>query len=286
MKKLITLVIAGCLCCLFLAGCGKTAPAAETEPAAAEEAAVTDDAAADSSGEEIVLRGKFEKIGDFLDAWEAAYKDKEAIINSYEGMPIMELVTPPMAFMSGVMFDLLNSENKQGRFEGELMGAGYPGFIERAGETITFGSDYIRDKDGYSPAMKKGDRDVENGTFQLDKGYFKTEVYTERGGKKIHVSYADFKKVADGNMICFYLNGDAFDGKGEAKNSNSLTFIHNGPDQYDFVVASAEIGPDFTPISLADKADLSKDEAIKLFTEAGWKIDQTGGIKDGKLVVD
>lgn len=66
-------------------------------------------------------------ISDYSEAWNELYNQNEAAINKYEE-PIMELVTPGLEFVSGVQYDLLNMENKDGRFEGKLMMAGFPGF--------------------------------------------------------------------------------------------------------------------------------------------------------------
>lgn len=79
----------------------------------------------------------------------------------------MELTYPGLEFLTGVQYDLLNMDNKNGRFEGELFLAGFPAFIERGGDQLTFGYDFIRDEDGFSPSMKTGDRVVENGKCNL-----------------------------------------------------------------------------------------------------------------------
>ena len=62
----------------------------------------------------------FKTISDYADAWNEVYNQNEAAINKHEE-PIMELVTPGLDFVTGVQYDLLNMENKDGRFEGELM---------------------------------------------------------------------------------------------------------------------------------------------------------------------
>ena len=41
-----------------------------------------------------------QSIGDFFNAWNALYKQNEKVINAYEGMPIMELVTPGTTFIA------------------------------------------------------------------------------------------------------------------------------------------------------------------------------------------
>ena len=241
---------------------------------------------ADSTTAPAMAKSGFEKIDDMADAWNDLYKNNEAVINKYDGMPIMGLVTPPVTFIATVQFDLLNIDNKDGRIEGKLMFAGYNGFVEKAGAKITFGYDHKLEKDGFGPAAKAGDRNVENGSLALDKEYYISEEFTERAGKKISHSYHEFKRLGDKSMICLAFSGQTFNGKGDEVISDEVIFLHNGKDQYDFVIANAKTGPEFKSISFADKGDLTKEQAIALFKTAGYTIDQTGGIKDGKLVVD
>ena len=241
---------------------------------------------ADSAAAPAPVKAGLQKIGDIADAWNELYTQNEAAINSYDGMPIMGLVTPPITFITSVQFDLLNIDNKDGRIEGKLMFAGYNGFVEKAGAKITFGYDHKLEKDGFGPAAKAGDRSVENGSLALDKEHYISEAYTERAGTKISRSYHEFKRLGDQSMICLAFSGQTFNGKGDENISDEVIFLHNGKNQYDFVIARAKTGPEFKSISFADKGDLSKEQAIELFKAAGYAIDQTGGIKDGKLVVD
>ncbi|HQM63249.1 MAG TPA: hypothetical protein PK176_08030, partial [Acidobacteriota bacterium] len=57
------------------------------EPAAASQPADSAPAAAPA-------KAGLQKIGDMAEAWNELYKQNEEAINNYEGMPIMELVTP------------------------------------------------------------------------------------------------------------------------------------------------------------------------------------------------
>jgi hypothetical protein len=92
--------------------------------------------------------------------------------------------------------------------------------------------------------------------------------------------------LGDGSMICLNLSGQTLNAKGDAVISDGVIYLHNGKNQYDFVIGSNKVGPAFKTISFADKGDLTKQQAIDLFKAAGYTIDKTGGIKDGKLVVD
>ena len=224
----------------WTSGCGgkdaSQAPSGETASAAkpAETAA--------PQAQEAAKKG-FQKIGDFMDAWSALYNQNEAVINGYEGMPIMELVTPPMTFIGTVQFDLLNPENKNGRFEGTMMLAGKKGVVEKSGSKITFGYDVVLEKDGFGPLAKAGDREVLKGSLDLDPGYYRAEESTERSGKMIVRSYHEFKRLADGSIICFVFSGQTINARGDEETSDDVIYIHNGKGQYDFVVGKGNHGP-------------------------------------------
>lgn len=235
--------------------------------------------------EEPKAGGAFKTISDISDKWNELHSQNEAVINAYE-IPIMELVTGGLCFISGVQYDLLNLDNKDGRFEGKLMLAGWQGFVEKAGNKLTFGYDAVREKNGFSPNDKVGDKLAEKGSFDLSKEYYITEQFTERDGKKINRSYYEFKRLGDGSMISLELGGNMFDIKGNEKPTSDATYIKSGKDTYDFVIARAEKGTGFEPISFANNGDMTKDQAIAAFQKAGYTIDMTGGIKDGALYMN
>ena len=224
-------------------------------------------------------------ISDYSAAWNEVYNQNEAAINKYDE-PIMELVSPGLEFVSGVQYDLLNMENKDGRFEGELMMAGFPGVLERKGSKMSFGYDYIRDEDGFGPTMKVGDRIVEDGNCDLGKGTYVTETFTERNGQKIERSYSEFKRFKNGEMICLRTYSSSLNFSGEAALSNTCTYIKAGKDKFDFVIGKATQGPAFEKLSFIDKNDLSKDEARQMMEAAGYQIEKSGGIANGILVVE
>ena len=75
-------------------------------------------------------------------------------------------------------YDLLNTENKDGRHEGKFFILDYPAFVEKKGPQLTFGYEYTRTEAGFNPNWKVGDKVVENGSsYQIIFGY------TEDGGK-------------------------------------------------------------------------------------------------------
>ncbi|HZX47541.1 MAG TPA: hypothetical protein VFF83_09735 [Clostridia bacterium] len=291
-RKLMLFSFFLCFVLLLTACGGSSAPEPAGGESAAEEAEVSGGEAPEAEPTKEKPSGVpgpksgFEKINDIADAWNALYSQNEKAINDYEGMPILELVSPGRAFVTGVQYDLLNMDDKDGRFEGKLMFAGFDGFVEKAGSKFTFGHDYVLEKDGLGPFANAGDRKVENGIFDTDKEFYQAESYTERGGTKILRQYHEFKRLGDGSMICFDFSGNAIDAKGDEKTFNIFTFIRSGKDRYDFVIAKAEIGPEFNIVSLANEGDMTKERAIEIFTAEGYSIDKTGGIKDGKLFVD
>lgn len=281
-KRMTMIGILTLLSVAFIA-CGgeKAAEPQETAAAVSEPAPPAQEALEAAAGQ-----SKYTKISEFSEAWTTLYNQNEAVINGYEGMPIMELVTPQLSFVLSVQYDALNLNNQDGRYEGQLILAGHPGFVEKAGDRITFGSEHVRDKDGFGPGAKAGDKSVHNGFLDLGTGYYHSEEITERAGRKISRGVTEFKVLEDGSMICIDFRGNAFDARGEEALGDQVIFLHNGPGRYDFVVASGKTGPEFTAFTFAEKGNLSKEQAIELFQAAGYTLDKVGGIRDGKLALD
>jgi len=283
----------------LLAACGggsdsgtpttNSTPAAQSTPADSAQSSAkpaATDASKAAAPATNASKSDAQTITAFSNEWSALNKKHEKAINSYDGMPIIEIVAPGLAFVTGVQYDLLNSGNQDGRFEGKLVLAGFDGFIEKKGTGMTFGYDHVLDKDGFGPTQKTGDRTVENGSFDAKEGYFKTERFTERGGQKIRSDYTEIKRLKDGSMLCLDLSGHTLNAKGDQKPGNTFTFMHVRNDGLDFVVASAAKGTDFAAISFADQGEMTKAAAIELFTKVGYKIEKTGAVKDNMFVVD
>lgn len=248
-----------------------------------KDSAMEEDKEEEDMIETVDANSKLNTIADFSDLWTSTYQSNEAAINSSEFV-ILEIVFPGMCFVSGVQYDLLNLNNKDGRFEGTLILAGFDGFVERKGSKLTFGYEDVLDKDGFSPSMKAGDKKVENGNCDLSKGYYYTEQYTERNGEKIERIIEVMKKESDGSITCFYQSGHNYNYREEEEKSNSLVFVRNGKGQYDFVVAEAKLGSDFSEFTLED--NMTKERAIELFEAAGFNITHSGGIENGVLVIN
>ncbi|PKN46486.1 MAG: hypothetical protein CVU59_05915 [Deltaproteobacteria bacterium HGW-Deltaproteobacteria-17] len=229
---------------------------------------------------------EMKKLGDFVDAWTSRYQANEAAVNAFEGMPIMELVSPALLLAIGPQFDLLNPDGADGRFEGQLVMAGKKGFIEKKGAVITFGYSHTLDKDGFGPTAKKGDVQILEGAADLALRSITLRSRTERDGKKITATQTEYRLLADGSMLCLSLNGHAIDGKGDPSKFSNFIFLHNGDKKYDFVVAKAEFGPELPAVTMAEKGDLDKAKAAALATASGYTVEKTGGVVDGKLVLD
>jgi hypothetical protein len=278
MKKTMTALI-GCACvALLFFACGKSKETSAGGAAAASQSAAAPAAVPERTG--------MKKIGDMADAWTALYNQNEAAINSYEGMPIMGLVTPPLALAMATQFDMMNIDERDGRFEGKMMLAGYKGFVERSGSLLTFGYDDTLQKDGFGPAHKAGTRVKGGGSLDLAKEYFIWHTHNEQEGKEVDRDFTQFKRLADGSMICLAMNGRLFNMRGDADPADSVIYLHNGPGRYDFVIAKGKNGPGFTPISFAEQGDLTQAQAVELIKAAGYVIEHSGRIQGGKLVLD
>jgi len=229
---------------------------------------------------------EMKKLGDFVEAWTSRYNKNEAAINAFEGMPVMELVTPAITLAIGPQFDLLNGSMADGRFEGQLVLAGKKGFIEKKGSALTFGYTHTLEKDGFGPTSKKGDVQTLNGSADLTQGTILFRQWTERGGKKITATQTEYRLLPDGSMICLSLNGHSIDGKGDPSKFSNFIFLHNGAGKYDFVVGKAELGPEFPSVTMAEKGDLDRTKAAALAKASGYAVEKIGGIVDGKLVLE
>ncbi len=276
MRRAVTCLLLGAAS--WAVGCGKGEAPKKPDAETATKSAAPAPASPSKAG--------MQKISDFAEAWSTLYKANEKPINEYQGMPVLELVTPPLSFATAVQFDLMNMDNKDGRFDGKMMLAGWKGFVEKSGSRITFGYDDKLEKDGFGPAHKAGDRVVGSGSVALDTASYALETAVERSGRKIVRDYTEFKRLPDGSMICLSLNGHTLDGKGDASVRNQVIYLHNGAGRYDFVVANAKTGPEFAKLSFAEKGDLTKEQALELVKASGYTVEASGGIRDGRLVVE
>ncbi|WMJ78682.1 MULTISPECIES: hypothetical protein [unclassified Sedimentibacter] len=224
----------------------------------------------------------FDKISDFIDAVTEIEGIHEKVINEYENIPVIEIPAAFMPLATASMYELLNMDNKDGRFEGTGMISGFQEFIEKNGRVYSFGRDDVREKDGFTPYDKAGDRLVENGSFDGNKNLFHTESYSERNSALIQKTSVYCLLTNDDTVILLYQFGNNFDSRGEAIKADHAVFLTVSKNHYDFVLAQNTTGADFQvlPFSIT-----TTEEAKKLFMDNGYKIDKTGGIYDGKYEV-
>jgi hypothetical protein len=233
----------------------------------------------------------FERISNIPDLWNKLYEQNnvENIIGKSDDSLIKVLHGPNYGFADGSSFDNLNNKNLDGRFEGVLDYSGSlknKGFVEKKGTTIIFGSNVKSLENGSTEWFKVGDLEVNSGFVDLKEGYLSVKRYFERSGKIFYQTYIQFKRLGDGSMICLYLFGQSMDPYGKIGNRNDFVFVHSGKDRFDFTIGKATIGTEFEIVSIVDKSDLKKTEVIELLKSSGYTLDKTGGIKDGKLVLD
>jgi hypothetical protein len=258
--------------------------ASDNEDVSAEDVSKDITDAASDENTETVSSSNLKTITDLSDYWTSRYNNNEAAINAYEGMPIMELLYPGMCFLTGIQYDLLNLENNDGHYEGDLMLAGYKAFVDKDGKKFTFGYEEVREEDGFSATDKAGDKLVEKGNCDLSIGYYYSENYVERDGVIVDRTVNELKIEKDGSVSAFVLEGDALNYSNEEELSNTYTFVRNGKGQYDFVIARAQIGTDFEAPSL--EADMTKEKAAAMFEAAGFTVETSGGIVSGVFTLD
>lgn len=282
MKKILSFGLLIVLTIGILAGCG-TKDAANTSSMTSEQQGGTSAKPAKAQDTGSTKGKRFDSLKDFCDAVTEIESKHEAIINEYDGMPVIEVPAAFMPIVTAPIFEMLNLDNKDGRFEGDNPISGVKQFIEKKGPNITFGNDYIRHKDGFSPNDKKGDRVVANGSFDGNKGIFKLEEYSQRDGVYISKTNIWCRLTDDDTVLLFYQFGNNTDIRGDEKISDTAIFLTTGKNHYDFVIARNTSGPNYAVLPC--EAD-TVEEAQKLFTEKGYEIDRTGGIKNGKYEVN
>lgn len=275
MKKFLSLILALILLAGIITGCagGKSQTAAPSGDGSQSEAAGGTEQESPEGN-----KGKtFSTLKDYVDAVTAIEGQHEAIINQYEGMPVLELPAAMLPIASVPIYEMHNLNNKDGRFEGVGFGSKIPEYIEKRGAQITFGKDGVRENDGFSPDDKKGDRVVENGSLDGERGSLRTEYFAERDGAKVYRCVTQ-SILVDGESVAILFQY----GKSGDKSKTTGVFISAGKENYDFVTATSGAGTDFDEI-LLDFA--STEKAVEAFEANGLTIEMTGGITNGKFEV-
>lgn len=275
MKPKVVMLITLLLLFGLLIGCSSDKPAGNQPAAPAP--GTQENQAGDSGKSAGKASGKVATMTEFADEWDRVYELHEKAINNYE-IPVLEIATAPLPLVTGPLYEILNMDNKDGRHEGVLALSGIKAFIEKKGSKSIFGYDTIREKDGFGNS-KAGDRMVEDGIFEADRGYIRIEDRVERDGKAVSKVFAEYVYNRDSVFRALYQYGSEFDGVGRENKLNTVVFLLMGEKQYDFVVANAETGATFEVLAL--KENMSAEEAKELLSKAGYQIKKTGGIQAG-----
>ncbi len=218
----------------------------------------------------------------YVDEWIRINDLHEKSINDYEGVVIeLPLATLPLSFAP--IYEILNIDNKEGRHEGTLLLSGYPAFLEQKGDSFHFGYDAIRDEDGFAPGMKAGDRLLQEGRLDGAKGYLEIASRTEQGGKITEKVKGAYLLTPQSTCSAIYQEARGIDIKGNENKKNTAVFLAMSEKDYSFVIARGQSGTAFTEVEL--KEGLTVEKAKELFIEAGYTIESSGGIADGKFTI-
>jgi len=232
----------------------------------------------------LASRGKIDNLVEFTDAWTEMYGIHESTINAYTGMPIMSLVMVGLPLANAIFYSMLNLDNVDGNFSGNIGFGGTEGYYNKAGDVANFGKDWIRDADGVMSNDKAGDRILTNGLFDASIGYFYMEDSTMRNDQTFTRTNTEFFRSPDGSFICLYQVANDLDYGGDENKTNTLAFIAMSEDAYDFVTATGTAGTEGKLLTLTEGMTLP--EATTQLIDAGYTINETGGIQNGVFVVD
>lgn len=231
-----------------------------------------------------IFSGKIDNLTEYTNAWNDLYSIHESTINAYTGMPIMSLAMVGLPLASSIFYSMLNPNNVDGDFSGNIWFAETEGFYNKSGDVAVFGQDWVRDADGAMSNEKIGDRVITDGLFDASKGYLKIEDSTMRADKTFSKITTEFIRSDDGSFVCLYQVSNDLDYDANENKINSLTFIAMGNDYYEFVTASGTVGVDGKVLTLTE--GMTVQEATAEFEDAGFTIDETGGIQNGIFVVN
>lgn len=223
-----------------------------------------------------IFSGKIDNLTEFTNAWTELYSIHESTINAYTGMPIMSLVMVGLPLANSIFYSMLNLDNEDGNFSGNIGFGGMDGYYNKSGNVAEFGQDWVREADGAMSNEKMGDRVITNGLFDASKGYLKVEDSTMRIDETISKITTEFIRSDDGAFVCLYQVAN--------DQTNSLAFIAMSKDYYEFVTATGTDGVEGKLLTLTE--GMTVQEATAKFIDAGYTIDETGGIQNGVFVVN
>ena len=233
-------------------------------------------------GERLGLTG----LLDYSWAWYDLYTRHNDPIDAYNEENYMELYALTdinMPFIASHEYEELNKEHSDGRFEGNLPYSGYAAFVEQAGHLIDFGFEFEKTWDGMSIAEMKGDLVKEVGRLDVVAGHMTDERTITRDGVKIERDTYEYRLTGDG-AIAIAIWGDVYTFQGDELNQTKAVYMHLTESELEFLVASAFMGIQFTPVPLGE-GDMTPDEAAQSLEAVGFTIQTRGGVRDGVLSI-
>lgn len=220
--------------------------------------------------------------------WYELYGLHSAAIDAYNDANYMELSALSdvgIPFVAASEYEELNKAHADGRFEGTLPYSGHEAYVEQAGGMVDFGLAYARDWDGMSIAEKKGDLVTERGRLDIAAGRVTCERTVAREGAHIERDTYEYKLTPDGGVLALAAWGDLYNYQGDERNLATAVYLQITQDALVFVLASANMGPQFAQVSLGE-GEMTAEEAAQAFEAAGYVVQMRGAVRDGAVVLD
>ena len=213
-----------------------------------------------------------EELVSFFDAYDDAIDPFEKPMNEFETDDFslfdvtMDYITP-LAYISTIgMYDLL-----------EVFGTDEGEYRKEAGGVITFGKEYIRDENGFSPNDLEGDKVVEKGSLDTKSNTLKLEQSVERDGEIMRRLVLETALLPNGTWVSqvFHVNFSMADrGIEDAGKAHFITF---NKDTLEMLVAKFDYDFEFTYNSIEGKSNVSVEDMAQ-----GYELLRGLTVKNGK----
>ncbi len=213
-----------------------------------------------------------EELVSFFDAYDEAIDPFEKPMNEFETDDFslfdvsMDYLTP-QAYMSTIgMYDLL-----------EVFGTDEGEYRKESGGVITFGEEFIRDKNGFSPNDLEGDKVVEKGSLDTKSNTLKLEQYVERDGELMRRMVLETVLLSNGTWVSqvFHVNFSMAD-RG-IEDAGKAYFMAFDKDTLEMLTAKFDYDFEFTYTSIEGKSNVDVEDMAK-----GYELLRGLTIKNGK----
>lgn len=283
LKKLIAVLVILTLV-LSLAACGKksggsptdsskqTTGQADNKPDDDDNDANDDDKPSPDNSNGSIYDTPGEELISFVDAYDLAIDPFERPMNEFETDDFslfevtMDYITP-LAYISTIgMYDLL-----------EVFGTDEGEYRKEAGGVITFGKEYIRDENGFSPNDQQGDKVVEKGSLDTKSNTLKLEQSVERDGEIMRRLVLETALLPNGTWVSqvFHVNFSMADrGIEDAGMAYLMSF---DKDTLEMLTAKFDYDFDFTYNSIEGKSNIGVEDMAE-----GYELLRGLTIKNGK----